>query len=340
MTNNLSINIGEKYIRVVDVSDNGKEIEINSLGEVEANPHYYTADTEKNIEVQAEIINKLLTTSKIKNKRAQVVIPDLYSFSQLLVLPKLNEKELQSAIRYQADQFIPLPIDEVSLDIEVLRENPKTKELTVFIVACPFTIVKQIEKTIELSGLQPEGLENEFSSVRRFILNRGKVFFPNKSSFILVNFGFFNSSIYLIDTQNFILLNRSVKIGLELLLKDIKVNLNIDDKKAYEILQTVGFEKNGSVDAGIYIAPIVKELADEVSHFLIVAKEQYNLNVDQVYIFNLDNMVMSIDKAIQNGISIPVSPFPIATLVKQNQTVGSLGPVLSGFFGAITGALS
>lgn len=340
MADNFSIDIGEKYIRVADISDNGKQIELNSLGVAEANIHYYSADTEKNIENQAGLISQLLVASKIKKKIAQVIIPDIFSFSQLSVLPKLNEKELQSAIRYQADQFIPLPIDEISLDIEVIRENPKTKELTVFIVACPVKIVKQIEKTIELAGLQPASLENEFSAVRRFLFTKGKIIFPNKTVFLLVNFGFTNSSIYLIDTQNFVIINRSIKIGLELLLKDIKVNLNIDDAKAYEILKTIGFEKNGSVNAEIYIAPIIKELSDEVSRFLVLAKEQYNLNIDQVYTFNNDHMVMSMDKAIQNNISLPVSSFPIATFIKPNQVSSTFGPTMTGFFAAVTGAFS
>ncbi len=340
MADFFSIDLGEKYTRIADITDGGNLIELNSLGTTESNVHFYSVDIEKNIELQAETIKKLLNDLKINKKLAQVVIPDMHSYSQLLTFPKLNEKELQSAIRYQADQFIPLPIEDVSLDIEVLKENPQTKELTVFIVACPVKIVKQIEKTLELAGLEPGGLENEFSSIRRFLFNRGRIFFPNQTTFLLINFGFTNSSIYLIDTKNFVIINRVIKVGLELLIKDMKVNLNIDDKKAYEILQTIGFEKNGSVDVEIFIAPIIKELTNEVNRFLMIAKDQYGLNVDKVYTFNLNNMVMSFEKAIEKDISIPVSSFPVAAFVKQDQTVASVGPTLSSFLAAISAACS
>lgn len=339
MTDSFSIDIGEKRIRVIELSDNGKQIELKALGSAEANPHYYSTDTEKNIETQAGIINQLLATAKIKNKNAQVIIPDMYSFSQVLTLPKLNEKELQSAIRYQADQFIPLPIDEVSIDIEIISENPKSKELTVFIVASPIKIVKQIEKTIELAGLQPNGLENELSVIRRFIFNRGKLVFPNQSSFLLINFGFLNSTIYFFDRQGLVVLSRNIKTGLELLIKDLKANLNIDDTKAYQILQTIGFEKNSSIDTEIYLGPIIKELSNEINHFLIIAKEQHNIDVKQIYTFNYDNMVLSLDKAIQKNTSVSVNTFPVIACLKPNAVSQAYGAILSEFFSGITGAI-
>ena len=82
-------------------------------------------------------------------------------------MPKLKEKELIAAIRYQADEFIPMAIDETNLDLEVLKEDDKTNKMLIFIVASPKKLVEKIQKTVEMADFVPTTLENELSAVAR-----------------------------------------------------------------------------------------------------------------------------------------------------------------------------
>lgn len=124
-----SLEINEKQTRCADISIVGSKIRVSALGEQNTAPNFFSDDSEKTIETQAEIITKLCTELKIGKKPVHIVIPDAYSFAQVMEFSRLNEKELLSAVKYQADQFIPLPLEEVVFDVEVLQEDPQAKKI-------------------------------------------------------------------------------------------------------------------------------------------------------------------------------------------------------------------
>ena len=124
----------------------------------------------ENIEDEVTQIRKLIGSLKI-SKNVSLIIPDALTYSQILTMPFLNEKELISAIKYQADQFIPMPIEE-TIDIEVIEEitgeNKKEKSL-LLIVAAPKKVIEKVQTTAELAGLNPESVENELRNQSAFI---------------------------------------------------------------------------------------------------------------------------------------------------------------------------
>jgi len=338
MANSFCLDIGEKFMRITDAVIKNNLIEVANYGEIEGNPFFYNSDTEKNIELQVNAINTLLGKLKIQSKNVNIIIPDSFSYSQTIEVPKLNEKELQSAIRYQADQFIPMPIDDVSLDIEVLKEDPVKKTAKVLLVACPKKISSQIEKTVDACGLYPQVLENEFSAIRRLLIDYIK--FPLLNSSLFVNIGTTGSSIYLFDTISATFINRTIKVGLELFYKDLELNLNVDEKKALEILKNIGFEKNSSVDVQLYLSSLVNDLTEEIKRMLILAKERFNFKVEKIYLLNQASLIKSLDKKISEGIGLGTEYFNLDSyLVKNTGPTGIISNSLL-YVNAIAGNLS
>lgn len=339
MANIFSVDIGEKFTRLIELRPKDKNIEILQMALEQTTSNFYNSESEKNVEVEGNIISKICSTLKIKEKSVQIIIPDTYSYCQTIVVPQLNEKELQSAIRYQADQFIPLPIEEISLDIQVLNEDKKTKQSSVLLVASPKKVINQIERTVEYAGLFPEFIENEFSAVRRAIIEKNIFSFPSQSTYIIINFGFSGSSLYLVNLEKQLFLNRNLKIGLQLLVKDIMVNMNTDDKKADEVMQNVGFSNDATVEIEPYIAPIINELIEEINRLSILAKERYNLSPQQLYIFNYDSYVFNLDKYIEKTTSLPTLTIPLDQIILKNNQVAGFQKEISGFFSVIATSL-
>ena len=166
-----ALDLSESFIKIVDADKTGNYFDIKSFGFVPSVAHFYQIDTEKVIFDQATKINKLISGLKIKKKNVNLIIPDSVSYSQIIEMPSLNEKELLAAIKYQADQFIPMPLDEVTLDIDILAEDKLSRKVSVLIVAAPKLILSKVEKTIELSGLICQSVENELSATLRFVTN-------------------------------------------------------------------------------------------------------------------------------------------------------------------------
>src|SRR6185436_4812366 len=111
--------------------------ELLSLGSYETAPNFFDTENQLVLDKQVEILKRLYGNLRIRKKSVNVIIPDSRTYSQIVEMPKLKEKELIAAIRYQADEFIPMAIDETYLDLEILREDKRNHKLLVLIVASP-----------------------------------------------------------------------------------------------------------------------------------------------------------------------------------------------------------
>lgn len=334
-----TIDLQEKYVRVGDAQVKGDKIELLSLGVKPGASYFFSSETQQMIDQQTQAISSLVTSLKIKKRIANVIVPDSVTYSQILEMPQLKERELLSAIRYQSDEFIPMPIDETNLDIEILREDHIAKKILVLIVAAPKKTVAQIEKAIELSGLMPGNLENELTAMGRLLTEKMK-FPPKQTSTLIFNFGSSASSIYLVDGKSSIIVfTRNIKIGLDLFLKDVKVNLNMDDLKSAEMLKSIGFSQGGSYNLESLLQPLTAEIAAEIQKILVIAKDRFNTPVDTIYLYNFDHCVAHFDKKIAQLTRLPTSSFPIGNILTQNPISQSFAPEISSFVSIVADSL-
>ncbi|MFA5136904.1 MAG: pilus assembly protein PilM [Patescibacteria group bacterium] len=330
----IGIDIGEKYTRIIDLTFTNGKIDLSCIGIQPTVVNFFSDDGEKSIENQADVILKLCSDLKISKKSANICIPDSQSFSQILEFAKLNEKELLSAVKYQSDQFIPMAIEDVVLDIEILKENKAEKKNTILIVASPKKLVDRVEKAVEMSGLIPESLENELSSFGRFFSEVMKK--NGEGAFLVVNFGYTSTSIYLIDSKSsIILLTRTVKVGFHLFLKELHFNFELQESKSLEILRTIGFQKNASYDISSIVSPIMKELLNELAKFLVYSKEKYGLAVSNLYVFNYSPHILSFEKKLSEALSLPVEPLYIRDLLVNNPVSQSFSNDMPSYICAI-----
>lgn len=332
-----SIDIGEKYTRIADVSYKNKKIDISSLGEELSVVNFFTDDTEKTMELQAEVMSKMVKDLKITKKNINVVIPDSYCYAQVMEFSKLNQKELLSAVRYQADQFIPLPINEVVFDLEVVKENNITKKNTILVIASPIKLVERIEKTVELAGFVPDSLESELSTITRYFSDISSYTDAKPSSYLVVNFSYSTTSLYLITMPGGVLSElRIVKSGFDLFIKELKFNLELQDSKAMELLQSVGFETNGTYDLATFAGPLLRDLVNELLKFTMIAKDKYSLPVTKIYLCNFDHRLHALDKKLSELLKLPVESLLMRDVLINNPISQSFSTKMSSFVSSIS----
>ncbi|NTU46947.1 pilus assembly protein PilM [Candidatus Roizmanbacteria bacterium] len=331
------IDLNDKFTRVCDITQKGPKVELDTVGYAETAPLFFSQERNKVIEDQALVLTNLVTNLRIKKKLVHIVIPDTYAFSQIVEMPKLKEKELLAAIRYQADEFIPMDIDETSIDLEILREDPVAKKLLILIVASPKKIIEKIEKVCEAAHLIPDSLETEISAAGRLFTS---ILSLKGSKSVVINFGYYTTTLYLVDPESsLIIFSRTFKIGLDLFVKDMRANLSWEDKKIYEALKSIGFTQNASVDLGKLFAPIMKEFANELQKFLVLARDHYNISIEQLFIYNADTYINQLNQALTTSISLPVGALPIQNYLLPTPATTAFQTELSSLVSGIGGDL-
>lgn len=303
MANNyFCLDIGEKVTKIADLNKVNDNYEITALGKTDTNELFYTTDYEKNIEAQANVINKLTSDLKLVKKNVNVIIPDSLTYTQILTMPYLNEKELISAIKYQADQFIPMPIEETNIDLEVVEEYKEQKKILILIVAASKKLIEKIQTTVELAGFIPESVETELSSNARFVLNLFKKIPPKTPfNFLLANFSLNSTNIsYYEGSVPIVKESHSISLGYQIFQKEIQISTGADNLKAAEILKTYSPDHPTSLPVETIIAPLLRELSAQIKKISI------NRKPNALYIINNIVLFPSLVKLIEKQISLPV----------------------------------
>lgn len=340
MSDNIfTLDVDEKFTKVVDSTMIGDLIEVTSLGKIETPEFFYTSNLEKVAESEITQIKKLIETLNITKKNVNLIIPDSLTYNQIISMPLLNEKELITAIKYQADQFIPMPIEETNIDIEVIEENQKEKKVLLLIVAAPKKIIERIQTTAELAGLNPESIENELSSNGRFINSFSKNIAsqykvsPDKG-IIVVNFDTTSSSLaYFSSNPMIIRESHHISIGYNLFLKEAQVNTDTDIKKTEAILKSYDQKNPSPYPIEKIVDPLVKEFANELRNFSLKYAPASIIFTNKI--FQFPSLVTSLSKELPT----PVSIFSPYSMIKKSQLVEAYKNDLSVFISGIGGNL-
>lgn len=328
-----SLDIGEKFTKIAEINQFNNDYEINFLGKGETDKLFYTSENEKNINLQAELISKLVANLEITKKNVNIVIPDSFSYSQVILMPYLNEKELISAIKYQADQFIPMPIEETNIDLEIIEEYKEEKKILILIAAAPKKLIEKIQTTVELAGLIPDSIELEVSANARFIFNFFKKN-PQKNSenFLLINFSSNSSNVsYFEKNPPIIKETHNLSIGYQLILKEIMINGDIDEIKAIELLKNYNKDSQLAFDLEKIIGPIIRELSNQIKKIII------NKKINSIYIINEIFLFPGLCYFLEKQLSIPISIINPADFFKKTTLVENIKnelPLFVSTFGA------
>lgn len=332
MSTSFSIDISEQYTRVADLVLKKGKIELYSLGYENTAQNFYTNLTDQSAKEQAQLLSKLRKALNISVSNANVVIPDALTYSQLLLMPDLPEDELAKSIRLQADEFVPLPIDDVYIDLEIISKLQNGKLLIVFIAAQK-KIVDHINLTLSLAGIEPGTLENELSAVGRFV---SEIYTFMNTPSLVINFGFGASTFYVINPPfPYFQITRSSRIGFDMILRGLMANASLTSDKAFQALESIGLNPQGSINIYAAIFPVLNEFFSEIEKTIFMTKEKYHVQIKNIYLFNYNNHISLLHDTIQSKLSLPTQSFPLSSILVPNAITQTFSHQISTFIPVI-----
>lgn len=159
----LGLDISSTAVKLIELSRTRDGHRIEALA-IEALPERAVQD--KSImdpEAVGSAIRKVIKDSGTRSKQAAIAVPGSVAVSRVVTVPAdLNEIELESQIRMEADQYVPYPLDEVSLDFDVIGPTPGNPGTVDVLLAA--TRTENLESRVaaaELGGLHVEIVDIE-----------------------------------------------------------------------------------------------------------------------------------------------------------------------------------
>lgn len=99
-------------------------------------------------------VQQLAGEMNLKRETVNYVLPSQAVFTRFVKLPASTSEQLEQVIRFEAQQNVPFPIDEVVWDYQAIGE-PQDGKQDVVLVAIKADILGQINDAVTASGLKP-----------------------------------------------------------------------------------------------------------------------------------------------------------------------------------------
>lgn len=177
---------------------------------------------------------------KLRTKYVVASLPEEKSFSQVIKMPLMEKEELKSSVPFEAENYIPLPSDQVYLDFKKIEPIvDHLDHLDVFIVAVEKSIVDSYVSALRVAGLMPIALEVETQAITRAMVKNE----TSLSPIVLIDIGK-DCTDFIVFSGRSIRFTCSIPISSQNITDKISEDLGVSLKEAEHLKIKYGFESN------------------------------------------------------------------------------------------------
>jgi type IV pilus assembly protein PilM len=204
----------------------------------------------------------------ITTRRVAIAIPAYRTFTRAIHIPKLKPQEIANAVELEAEQYISVPLNDLYLDYEIIREDDSGIEL--FVVAVPKTIVDSYLEFAALTGLEAVLIEPTLSSSAR-------LFSADEHSdvaTVIIDFGSLSADISIYDKHT--LVTGTVQGGGEVFTNSIQAKLGVTPQEAGLIKTKYGLGvSKRQADIREALDPVLQDIVKEIRRMMRYYEERY-----------------------------------------------------------------
>lgn len=292
------LDIGYETIKLVQTKKEGGRITLVGASEIPLKERLLERDQFKNKADIANQIKEALRQAKPKSITAGAIVtslPETFVFTKTIQLPKMSDKELAEAVPNSASEYLPIPVEEVYLDYQIMMVHPDEPQIDVFVAAAPKKLIDDYVELSNLIGMELAALETKSFAAGRAILYQDKT-----PGLVILHIGTEYSRISIWDS-GLIRLSSTVSIGKNQLLE----NLGIAGKE-------LGQAKITS-DSYSEISAALSGVTDE-----IIAAIKYHQNRDfrpqpikKIILCGSSASIQGLDQYIEKEVNIKTESFKL-----------------------------
>lgn len=232
----VGVDIGSAFIKVVQLKKNRNLVRLVGYGSLETPKDSYADGEIKDPKKVAEELKKLLSNPKmgrITARRVASSLPETKIFVRIVQLPEMSKKEVDEAVFWEVDQYIPTPTNELYFDWQILSKgtDEKGKQIQeIMIAAAPKKLVDSYLEVFKIAGLELYSLETSLSAVSRAMVSS-----KSKDEIVLIiDIGGNATNIAIFD-QN-LKVTGSIPLGASSFLESVSANTKTDKEKSQNII--------------------------------------------------------------------------------------------------------
>jgi len=194
-----------------------------------------------------------------------ISLPEEKAFLEIIQMPKMEEKEIKESVKYEAENYIPMSMDDVYFDSEIIYPVEKNLDHTdVLVVAFPKRVVDPYIDCLKRVGLRPVAMEVETQAIARSLI---KGYFSNKP-LLLIDLGA-TKTTFMVYSGHALRFTAFIPISSRQFTRVISEQLGIEWKEAEKMKIKHGL---GNSEEGEQISealePILNDLKNQIAEHM------------------------------------------------------------------------
>lgn len=317
----LAADIGSATIKLVEIRGSGGHLRVTAFGSLPTPPGAVQSNTVSDQQAVADILRALIDTKKMKARKVITCIPGPAVIIKRMQLPTQAPEEMESTIAYEAGNFIPEDLENVSLDYQITDYVDDGKRMDVILVAAKRDIVASYTDTIRAAGLTPVVVDVDYFALE----NMYDLNFEAEGDQViaLVNIGARYSSINILKGGRSTFTG-DVPVGGRDVSEALMRELGINAEEAETLMSGGSLRQIPADQAEIVLSSATDGLIDEIHHalgfFWTAASDEA---ITSVYLSGGSTRMVALSENLSQRLEVPVhvvDPLSRVTVDRQADT--------------------
>ncbi|MBI3820289.1 MAG: type IV pilus assembly protein PilM [Planctomycetes bacterium] len=290
----LAIDLGASSVKILEVHRDRDDLVLTNFSRVDIQ-----SDANR-----AEAIAECLRRGKFKTKHAVAAISGKSVIVRFLTMPRMSHEELNRAVKFEAEKYIPWPVDESQIDAVSLGDLPgqdqnAQPEMRVLLVAAKKTFVNDFSQMLIQNGLVPLAIDIDSIALATAyeMHERASNTSPAPGAIALVDIGAGKTSVNIISggTPRFI---REIDNGGGDMTQCVAQKFGMETQEAERVKCSPG-DRSSEIEEIVMSA--VADLANELNLSFDYFEHQGDGSVDSIHLSGGASSIVSIAENIERA---------------------------------------
>lgn len=312
----LSIDIGTHSIKIVVAKHQNKIVNVEKVFTILTPFGAYNDGNINKGELLINSIREVLDENKVKAKNAIFTVESSSTITREIALPYVKNEELESMVRFEIEQYLPIDFNEYIIQYKTLEEfkDGDVKKLRILVAALPKDIVEAflgLAKELKLKPLALDIHTNAISKIFEIETQIGEENYSLNETVAIIDIGHSSTNINVINNGS-LGFNRKILSGGKQITDSIanSYNLSLEESESRKIQHGDLELSFDNLAKPTMINELVKENADiwieEIQRvFRYYTSRKTGNRIDKIFLHGGSSKIRNLDGFMEHYINLP-----------------------------------
>jgi type IV pilus assembly protein PilM len=295
------------------------------------------------VDLFARELKAFANQHKLRGRPVQLAVSNQKVIVRNIDMPEMTEDELRGAIEFQAQDYIPIPVDEAVLDFQVIGRyvNPEgASRQQVVLVAAQKAMIAMFSAAVKQAGLKVAGIDVSSMALVRALVPPRPFLADASQPGVCRALADISSSVstLVVAVEGVLKFTRIVNFSSDRFARVLSEQRGIPMEDAQSMVQRVGLAGPLAADDSLYpdevvaqtqqrLGEVASELSDEIRRSLHYYQgQELAAPVTEVILSGRGALVRNLDAHLTDALSMPVTiGNPMVHIAENNSRMPDAG---------------